>query len=167
MNTGMLQNLRRLVGFICTIGCVVPIASVASASTYHTWEFTYPGTACNTFGQASMGPSGGADLVNWSNNKLVVECPIVREASTSYLEEDTYVDIRGSVTCYVRAVDPANGSGWAFSSDLATFPTGYTEYYFGGHNISLAHPYGASLECFLAPGAVINNYRVQNPYLDR
>jgi hypothetical protein len=143
------------------------IIPATAAATYTTEEFTFPGTGCNTFGNTSLGPSGGPELVNRGSSTALVECPFPREAATTVLQDWTYLDVRGSVTCYVRAVDPSNGSGWAWGPDSSTFPTGYTEYFWGSKALSLGRAYGASLECFMNPGAVINNYRVEQPWLNR
>ena len=158
-----MRNALRMAA-IAVVLCATSVVAHAGDNFQFDYEFTYPGTACNQFGVTGLGPNGGVEIVNWSNpGSPLVDCPFVRDADGIYIDVRALVDVRGNVSCTMRAVMP-NGSGWIFYGSPAPM-SGYTEISFpplAGTNIM-----GGAIECVIPPGAAINNYRVSSQIFSR
>jgi hypothetical protein len=137
-------------------------ATDASASTGVTYEFSYPGTQCNSFGAAGMGPNAGAELVNWSNpNPVLVECPFVRDSTLYTVNNTAYLDYSSGVKCSEVFMDsPGQGGVWAFAPASQSFQNGCNTYNWGFDYTNGTTIGGAAIECSLSELGTIIDYRV-------
>jgi hypothetical protein len=148
---------KLIAGFVLS-GAVMASVAPAHASTSGNVLTLYPGTACNAFGNASVGPNGGAEIVDWSSTSAaLVDCPFTMDPGAGTIEDYVYLTKRGTMSCTLRA-QSRSGPGWVWAPIQENFNGGLDELVWnaegeGGYT-------AAAIECVLQPWATLNSYRV-------